>query len=309
MKYEKQVGLLVDLIPSIATDNDFALKGGTAINLFYNDMPRLSVDLDLVYLPILDRDQTLSRIDAKLKHLQSLIEKRHPYLRLRSNPSAPALSRQILCRHYDVQVKIEVNTVIRGTLYPVTQQSLSQPVQDKFKKNAQMQVVAIEDLYGSKICAALDRQHPRDLFDMMLFFEKHTLTRDIFNAFLFYLISHNRPMAEVINPSLLDIQNIYEQDFVGMTKEYVTIDSLRKVRAHVIQSIHSAFTQKDKEFLLSLKRGEPNWTLCDLTEIQHFPSVIWKLQNIKAMTNSKRQKAYETLEKVLTPYITQKQKT
>jgi predicted nucleotidyltransferase component of viral defense system len=83
MKYEKQVGLLIDLIPSIAIENDFALKGGTAINLFYMNMPRLSIDLDLVYLPILDRDQTLSLIDVKLKSLQSLLEKKHPYLRVR----------------------------------------------------------------------------------------------------------------------------------------------------------------------------------------------------------------------------------
>jgi predicted nucleotidyltransferase component of viral defense system len=299
MKYERQVGLLIDLIPSIASDNDFALKGGTDINLFYNDMPRLSVDLDLVYLPILDRDITLSGIDEKLKFLRSTIEKKHPYLRLRANPSAPALSRQLLCRHYDVQVKIEVNPVIRGTLYPVTLKSLSQPVQDQFKKNAHMQVVSPEDLFGSKICAALDRLHPRDLFDMMLFFQERTLTRDIFNAFLFYLISHNRPIAEVINPTLLDIQNIYEQDFVGMTRDKIEIESLLKSRDKLITSIHACFTQKDKDFLLSFKKGEPDWDLYDLAKIQSFPSVAWKLKNIKAMTNGKRQKAYENLETIL----------
>jgi Nucleotidyl transferase AbiEii toxin, Type IV TA system len=217
----------------------------------------------------------------------------------RLNPSAPALSRQIICRHYDVQVKIEVNTVIRGTLYPVSRKSLSQSVQDIFKKNAQMQVVSLEDLYGSKICAALDRQHPRDLFDMMLFFEEHALTRDIFNAFLFYLISHNRPIAEVLNPSLLDIRSLYEQDFVGMTKENIAIENLLNARDHLISSIQSFFTARDKDFLLSFKKGEPNWALYDFEKIQNFPSITWKLKNIKTMSSNKRKNAHENLEKLL----------
>lgn len=299
MKYKEQVALLIDLIPSIAIETDFALKGGTAINLFYMDMPRLSVDLDLVYLPIIDREQTLSIIDEKLKQLQTLMQKRHPYVKIETKPHSPALSRQILCKYRDVQVKIEVNTIIRGTIYPVLRQSLSQAVQSTFQKNAYMQVVSIEDLYGSKICAALDRQHPRDLYDMMLFLEKETLTREVFNAFLFYLISHNRPMSEVIAPTMLDLATSYAKDFVGMTKEPIPLAQLIETRYELVRLLQSCFTQRDKDFLLSIKSGYPKWELTDLQEIQNFPSIQWKLRNIRAMDQKKRDKAYKTLEKLL----------
>jgi len=51
-RYMRQVALLVRTLPYIARHEAFALKGGTAINLFYRDMPRLSVDIDLTYLPL-----------------------------------------------------------------------------------------------------------------------------------------------------------------------------------------------------------------------------------------------------------------
>ena len=60
----RQVNLLIRLLPFIAQEDCFALKGGTAINLFVRDLPRLSVDIDLVYLPIEERAQTMKRIDA-----------------------------------------------------------------------------------------------------------------------------------------------------------------------------------------------------------------------------------------------------
>ncbi len=55
-RYLDQVALLLRTIPEIASEPDFALKGGTAINLFVRDLPRLSVDIDLVYLPVAQPD-------------------------------------------------------------------------------------------------------------------------------------------------------------------------------------------------------------------------------------------------------------
>lgn len=61
-RYTDQVSLLVRAIPEIAHEEMFALKGGTAINLFIRDLPRLSVDIDLVYLPIADRATSLASV-------------------------------------------------------------------------------------------------------------------------------------------------------------------------------------------------------------------------------------------------------
>ncbi|WP_292617854.1 nucleotidyl transferase AbiEii/AbiGii toxin family protein [Mesorhizobium sp.] len=66
----RQVQLLVRTLPYIARHEEFALKGGTAINLFYRDMPRLSVDIDLTYVPIVDRETTLKGIDTTLERLR-----------------------------------------------------------------------------------------------------------------------------------------------------------------------------------------------------------------------------------------------
>lgn len=299
MKYHKQVELLLDLIPTISMDTDFALKGGTAINLFIMDIPRLSVDLDLVYLPLNDRDTTLTSIDEKLIKLKDIIQKRHPYLKVIPNPSIPGSARQLICKTLDTQVKVEVNIIIRGTLYPIEEKSVSKNVKDTFKKDVSMQVVAHADLYGSKICAALDRQHPRDLFDMMLFFKNGTITRDVFNGFLFYLLSHNRPIVEVINPTLLDVSEIYEKDFVGMTNYNVPLQNLLDARTHLIQTIHQSFLEKDIIFLKSFKLGKPDWSLFDLPSLQNYPSIQWKLKNIQTMSQLKNKESYRKLAALL----------
>ncbi len=65
-RYVHQVELLLDVLPHTMKDHRFALKGGTAINLFYREMPRLSVDIDLCYLPIEDRLTSFKNIHESL---------------------------------------------------------------------------------------------------------------------------------------------------------------------------------------------------------------------------------------------------
>src|ERR1700675_2729843 len=76
--YRKQVALLVRILPLIAEEACFALKGGTAINLFVRNMPRLSVDVDLTYLPLLPRAESLAAIDAAMKRIAKRIRKGLP---------------------------------------------------------------------------------------------------------------------------------------------------------------------------------------------------------------------------------------
>jgi len=68
--YEAQVDLLLEVLPVVAKHRNFAIKGGTALNLFYLDMPRLSVDIDLCYLPVKDRKESFGEIHAMLKDIK-----------------------------------------------------------------------------------------------------------------------------------------------------------------------------------------------------------------------------------------------
>jgi len=67
--YREQVALLLRVLPIIGREEAFALKGGTAINLFVRDLPRLSVDIDLTFLPLVDRVAALSAIREALQRV------------------------------------------------------------------------------------------------------------------------------------------------------------------------------------------------------------------------------------------------
>lgn len=68
--YRQQVALLLRVLPFVEEERAFALKGGTAINLFVRDMPRLSVDIDLTWLPVEDRATSLAAINAAMLRIK-----------------------------------------------------------------------------------------------------------------------------------------------------------------------------------------------------------------------------------------------
>ena len=74
----KQAELLLRVLPLIQTESVFALKGGTAINFFVRDLPRISVDIDLVYLPVNDRETALGQMSDVLNRISEMIERRIP---------------------------------------------------------------------------------------------------------------------------------------------------------------------------------------------------------------------------------------
>src|SRR5260370_40740263 len=170
--YRKQVALLVRTLPLIAEEACFALKGGTAINLFIRDMPRLSVDIDLTYLPVEDRPTTIQHIAEALTRIKANLEKNIPGV-------AVALKQNIgklLIATKEASVKLEVNLVGRGTYAQPELMTLCGKAQSEYDVFCAIAVVPIGQLYGGKICAALDRQHPRDFFDV-----KYLLANDDFS--------------------------------------------------------------------------------------------------------------------------------
>lgn len=296
-RYAAQVRLLVQVIPYVAAERCFALKGGTAINLFVRDLPRLSVDIDLAYLPNSDRLQALSDVRLALQRIADAVVRGVPQVAATVQANRDDELR-ILVRSPMAQIKIEVSPVIRGTVHAPQARDVVALVEDEFGF-ASIPVVSLPDLYGGKICAALDRQHPRDLFDVMLMLREEGLTREIFEGFLVYLISHRRPMGELLAPRWKPLAGIFQAEFAGMTREPVTLEQLESTRQALLVAIQRQFSKQDAAFLLSLKRGKPDWSLLALAGVDQLPAVQWKLRNITGMSEDKRDEALVKLDRVI----------
>ncbi len=301
-EYAEQVRLLIRLLPIIDKEDCFALKGGTAINLFYRDLPRLSVDIDLLYLPIEDRDASLENIRAALARITDSIKKSIAGAQVQNTTLQQDNSLRIIVSLNDVRVKIELSPVIRGSLFPAVRMEVRPQVEKEFGY-AEMLVASHPDLYAGKLCAALDRQHPRDLFDVKQLYENEGLTEELRKTFLVFLISHFRPMAELLNPNRKDISGIYEMEFAQMAEIEVSLEELLSVREKLIADINKEMTDSERKFLLSVKNKTPDWALLglDAALVSELPSVKWRLINLNKMSENKHVTAYKNLEAVLYP--------
>lgn len=296
----KQANLLLRVLPIINAHKVFALKGGTAINFFKRNLPRLSVDIDLTYLPIQERTESLLDITSRLEIIGETIKKRIPgtIITKRVLKGSDFISGLIITGN-GVTIKLEPNTVIRGSVNKPQAIKLCKKAEQLFELTLKTQCLSPADLYGGKICAALDRQHPRDFFDIKLLMENEGITETIIKVFIFYLISHDRPIIEVLNPTLLNIEQIFENEFTGMTFEDITLEDLLRVRNTLITKIKNMLTEEQKYFLLSFKNKNPDWNLSGIKHLNQYPSVRWKLLNIKKMNKKKHELAYEKLKEFL----------
>ncbi len=297
----KQADLLVQVMPFVNAEACFALKGGTAINFFVRDFPRLSVDIDLVYLPVEDRPTTLQGIDAALQRIAAKIRRAMPSVKVREQKLASdnLLIKLTVRAASGAEVKIEPNTVLRGSLHPTTDLNLTPKAVTMFGRSATMRVVSLPDLYGGKLCAALDRQHPRDLFDVHGLFQNEGITDDIRRAFVIFLASHDRPMSELLTPNRKDLKKVFADQFEGMTLDPVPLAVLEETRERLITQINADLTSAEREFLLSLKRLEPKWELLGLPGLERLPGPQWKLYNLRKMDSAKRKTAEELLRRKL----------
>lgn len=297
-RYRKQVQLLLQVLPLVDKERCFALKGGTAINLFVRDFPRLSVDIDLVYLPIESRDTSLENIQRALARIAEDIERRLRGVTVTQAYEAKPDALRLVVQRGTVLIKVELSPVLRGSVYEPERRAVSERVEDEFGY-AEMQVVSLADLYAGKICAALDRQHPRDLYDIHLLLQNEGLTEAIRKAALVYIISHPRPIAELLNPHRKDISDVYRGEFAGMASDDVPQETLEAAREQLIRLLHCSISDAEKQFLLSFKNKTPDWALLGLEGIETLPAVRWKMKNLEQMRAPSHLQAYKKLEDVL----------
>lgn len=295
--YRRQVGLMLRIIPFVAGEECFALKGGTAINFFVRDMPRLSVDIDLMYLPVKSRADSLLEIDAAMKRIAERIKAGIPASRTTDVVMEGSVTK-LLVQAGGVQVKVELSPVMRGTVYEPSLRSVSPAVEDAFQF-AEIKVVSFADLYAGKILAALDRQHPRDLFDVRDLLANEGIGEELREAFIVYLLSHNRPMGEVLSGRRKDLAMEYQNGFVGMTDEPVTLEALVEAQNELINLIIGGMPERHKKFLIGFEAGTPDWTLLHVRHAARLPAVLWRQQNLETRTSEQRAELVANLKRSL----------
>ena len=182
-------------------------------------------------------------------------------MRTRKVASKDVGETKLLIERGDDQVKVEVNAVFRGTVLPVERRGLTPRTADTFGAELEIPVLATAELYGSKLVAAMDRQHPRDLFDVWQMFASDGLSDAMVECFVTYLAGHNRPTHEVLFGNDKDIADEYRNTFVGMTAEPVSLETLLETRTRLRAELPQRLTGTQRQFLTGLAHAQPDWTL------------------------------------------------
>lgn len=289
--YTKKVSLLLKILPEIEKIEQFALHGGTAINLFYHNMPRLSVDIDLTYVPYSNRSKDLEAIGLLLDQLANRLVRIIPDLSVRTG-NDQSEDVKLFCILNGTEVKIEVNTINRGVMDKTKKMVLCEAAQTKFNTFCEMNIVPKGQLFGGKIVAALDRQHPRDLFDIDKMFSSQIWDEQIMKGFLFCLFSSKRPFQEIFNPHFLSHDKLIETQFSGMTTEPFTKDLYEQAKVNLLDKILKSLNSEQKNMVISVACGEPLWIYEDWSS---YPGIAWKLINIKKLKKENFKKYQEQL--------------
>jgi predicted nucleotidyltransferase component of viral defense system len=283
--YLDAVRLLLAVAPVIFRKPTFALKGGTAINLFVRDMPRLSVDLDLVYTDHqAGRDDAMRMISSHLELIRADLNE----LGMTCHAATTQLGEELklFIERNRTRVKVEVNHVFRGTILPVEPRPLTLEAQDTFFTDIEIPLLHPDELYGSKLVAAMDRQHPRDIFDILKLYAEDGLTDRMIECFVCYLAGHNRPIHEVLFANEIDITSSHANEFVGMTEEPVPLEILLETRRRLFAEIPSMLSGNQRSFLMSLAEAQPDWSLMSCPHLAEMPALRWKLSNLERLRSS-----------------------
>ncbi|WP_029044085.1 nucleotidyl transferase AbiEii/AbiGii toxin family protein [Cupriavidus sp. WS] len=289
--YADTVRLLLDIAPDVFRNEIFALKGGTAINLFVQDMPRLSVDIDVVYVPRdAQRDEAMQEIERELGAIADRLAARGLGVR-RVRGGKEDAGAKLLVEAGNSQVKVEVNIVLRGTVLPVERRPLMARTADRFGVEFDLPVLAPDELYAGKLVAAMDRQHPRDLFDVWQLLGSGGFTAQMVECVVVYLAGHPRPPHEILFGNDKDIAREYERAFAGMMEIDCPLETLLETRKTLRRELPRRFSEAQRRFLAGLVRAQPDWSLLQQAHVAELPAIRWKLLNLERFRRGKPEEA------------------
>lgn len=285
--YKQKVELLLRILPFVTDEECFAIHGGTAINLFVKNLYRLSVDIDVTYIPLEDRNTSLLRINEALERIADRVKR--TFRDVRVIPRFDIC--KITCESRGCQVKIEVNQTKRGLVCgEAALLPLCEKAQSLFGIEVDARIVSIPQLYGGKISAALSRQHPRDLFDVK---QMDISLADVKEGLIFCLLGSDRPIHESFAPNLIDQHEAMERQFSGMSGIPFTYKDFEAIREKLVSDVNSVMTEEDRQFLIDFEELAVDWENTPYSSFREYPSVRWKIQNLQKLkaSNPKKLKA------------------
>lgn len=299
-RYTARVQLLVDILPVLAQEPRFALKGGTAINLFEHDLPRLSVDIDLAWLPVQDYAIDVRQIEVALGQLADTLRTRPWRLQVQSSTGdGTRVGTRLVVTRGAAREQIETTPVMRGTVHPVREMVVRPTVEEAFGF-ASVQVLDFADLYAGKLAAALSRQHPRDLFDVGLLLQDDRADATLWRTFLVYLTCSPKPAWEMLAPRVPpDFEATFHAHLSGMTSAPVTVQQLLQSRTRLLERVVHWLDEPSSAFLRSVESEQADFSLIGLPHAFDLPGVRRKLHNLTQRSDTKRRADREALEQTL----------
>jgi hypothetical protein len=279
--YQRAVQLLLRLVPIVFASDVFALKGGTAINLFMSPVSRLSVDLDLAFLPLgLPRAEALAEISRELEGVRERAEASS--LTTRAPRRVSGDESQVLVSDGQTEVKIEVNQVFRGSVLPTHMARLHPTAEELFATHVAARLLANAEVYAGKAVAALDRQHPRDLFDVWIRYHDGGYSSSDLDVFAVYLAGHNRPPHEILTDRDRPLADLYVASLVGMTSGNTpSVEELDATRRQFRLDVLRRMSSQAREFLTSFFALDPAWDALPFSGLEQLPALQWKQRNLE----------------------------
>ena len=249
-------------------------------------MPRLSIDIDLIYLPISDRESSLNAIKNSFVRIANKINN-DAEIHARVPDAGRKPLPKIIVRNALVQIKIETSPVLRGAVFPYHSMNICGLAENEFGY-VKLNVASFEDVYAGKIIAALDRQHPRDLFDVRGLYENEGFTKKLFRAFMIYTASSNRPMHELLAPRQELTESLLENEFTGMARDDIGWADLEATRQQLHADVREGLSDDFAKFLVSVHNAEPDFACLGFPDeitanVEKLPAIQWKILNLEKL--------------------------
>lgn len=276
------------------------MKGGTALNFFWFDYPRLSVDLDLVYLPVSSRQTFLAETDHALQRIAARIRQTDPSMTVNftRHPHSNTISK-LHCRQHNVEAKVEVALGQRQHVFPTVTGEF-QPATVADLGPATTLLLSFPETCAGKCHAVLDRLHPRDLFDARTILNEADLTPKVRTAFIVDMLGQGKPIGEMLSPRLKvhgqDAWNSLGRLLPTPVDRQDLFQALADLKHQLVQHMPS----HHRDFLQSFIRGHPDWSLLEIPSVRDFPAVRWRMQNLALVSPTRRQLLLDKLERVWT---------